>query len=138
MYFVCKFIYHTTFFINKKNYFACGIKLFFFFCVTFYFSVKVNINIKMLSRGLCLPEDEHYFSETTREFPGKELPSNPDMVEKKKKKKKWITNGCLYLYSYHLFTLLIIAGAFSDSVKQFQPLYYKFKVIGQNTKLPNH
>ena len=50
--------------------------------------VKVNINIKMLSRGLCLPEDEHYFSETTREFPGKELPSNPDMVEKKKKKKK--------------------------------------------------
>lgn len=53
--------------------------------------VKINVNIKALSKGLCLPENEDYFSETDRQFPNKELPSNPNMVEtkKKKKKKKW-------------------------------------------------
>lgn len=46
---------------------------------------KVNLNIKVLSRGLCLPEEE---DKIEGEFPEKQLPSNPDMVEKKKKKKK--------------------------------------------------
>jgi len=50
--------------------------------------VKINVNIKALSKGLCLPENEDYFSETDRQFPNKELPSNPNMVETKKKKKK--------------------------------------------------
>jgi hypothetical protein len=50
--------------------------------------VKVNVNIKALSRGLCLPDNEDYFEDTPREFPNKQLPSNPDMIETKKKKKK--------------------------------------------------
>jgi hypothetical protein len=50
--------------------------------------VKININIKALSKGLCLPENEDFFGEGERQFPGKELPSNPNMVETKKKKKK--------------------------------------------------
>jgi hypothetical protein len=50
---------------------------------------KVTVNIKALSRGLCLPDSEDYYSaESAREFPTKQLPSNPDMVETKKKKKK--------------------------------------------------
>ena len=50
--------------------------------------VKVNVNIKALSKGLCLPENEDYYPESAREFPAKQLPSNPDMVDTKKKKKK--------------------------------------------------
>ena len=50
--------------------------------------VKVNVNVKALSKGLCLPENEDFYSETDREFPVKALPSNPDMIDAKKKKKK--------------------------------------------------
>ena len=46
------------------------------------------MNIKALSKGICLPENEDFFADTPREFPDKSLPSNPDMVDNKKKKKK--------------------------------------------------
>ena len=50
--------------------------------------VKVNVNVRALSKGLCLPENEDFFSDTAREFPVNQLPSNPDMIDAKKKKKK--------------------------------------------------
>lgn len=47
---------------------------------------KVGIDVRSLSMGLCVPEDEESTLESI--FPEKSLPSNPFMVETKKKKKK--------------------------------------------------
>jgi hypothetical protein len=47
------------------------------------------VNIRALSQGLCLPDSEENSSEPPEHmFANKELPSNPFMVETKKKKKK--------------------------------------------------
>ena len=48
----------------------------------------MNVNVRALSKGLCLPENEDFYSDTAREFPVNQLPSNPDMIDTKKKKKK--------------------------------------------------
>jgi hypothetical protein len=50
--------------------------------------VKVNVNIRALSQGLCLPENEDFFADIPKEYPGKDLPSNPDLAAESKKKKK--------------------------------------------------
>lgn len=52
---------------------------------------KAGVDIRSLSMGLCTPEESTYDGENI--YPQKDLPSNPFMVEpKKKKKKKW----CLF------------------------------------------
>lgn len=47
---------------------------------------KVGLDVRSLSLGLCAPEEEQKMEEFV--LPGKDLPSNPFMVETKKKKKK--------------------------------------------------
>ena len=47
---------------------------------------KANLDIRSISMGLCLPEGDGLQLEDN--FPDKDLPSNPMMVEPKKKKKK--------------------------------------------------
>lgn len=54
--------------------------------------------------GLCVPEDEEGVPEN--KFPEKSLPSNPFMVEtKKKKKKKWYYNYFYQIYSIYFVYL---------------------------------
>lgn len=47
---------------------------------------KAGVDIRSLSMGLCTPEESTYDGENI--YPQKDLPSNPFMVETKKKKKK--------------------------------------------------
>lgn len=47
---------------------------------------KAGVDIRSLSMGLCTPEESTYDGENI--YPQKDLPSNPFMVEPKKKKKK--------------------------------------------------
>ena len=45
-----------------------------------------TVDIKSLSMGLCAPEGEKFEGEN--KYPNRDLPSNPFMVDVKKKKKK--------------------------------------------------